>query len=75
MFVVANEVKKKLAEIGVIDEKGITACTERYVYHLKDGFISRTQQLLNSQKFTHQKPFMLFAGKAELKFYLETLSA
>lgn len=48
MFIVANEVKRKLAEIGVIDEKGITACTERYVYHLKDGFTTRTQQMLNS---------------------------
>lgn len=42
MFVVANEVKRKLAEIGIIDEKGITACTERYVFHLKDNFTTRT---------------------------------
>jgi hypothetical protein len=32
MFIVANEVKRKLADIGIIDEKGISACTERYVY-------------------------------------------
>ena len=42
MFVVANEVKRKLADIGIIDEKGISACTERYVYHLKDNFTTRT---------------------------------
>lgn len=42
MFIVANEVKRKLADIGIIDEKGISACTERYVYHLKDNFTTRT---------------------------------
>lgn len=42
MFTIANEVKRKLADVGVIDEKGITACTERYVFHLKDNFTTRT---------------------------------
>lgn len=42
MFTIANEVKKKLADVGVIDEKGISACTERYVFHLKDNFTTRT---------------------------------
>ena len=42
MFTIANEVKKKLADVGVIDEKGILACTERYVFHLKDNFTTRT---------------------------------
>lgn len=44
MFTVAEEVKRKLAEIGVFDEKGVTACTERYIFHLKGrGFTTRTQ--------------------------------
>jgi hypothetical protein len=44
MFTVAEEVKRKLAEIGVVDEKGVTACTERYIFHLKGrGFTTRTQ--------------------------------
>ncbi len=42
MFTIANEVKRKLADVGVIDEKGISACTERYVFHLKDNFTTRT---------------------------------
>lgn len=30
--------------------------------------------MLNSQKFNHYDPFMLFAGKAELKHYLVELA-
>ena len=74
MFIVANEIKRNLAEIGIIDEKGINTCTERYIYHLKDGFTTRTQQMLNSEKFTHYQPFMLFSGKAELKVHLIEIS-
>lgn len=43
LFTVAEEVKRKLAEIGVVDEKGVSVCTERYVFHLKGkGFTTRT---------------------------------
>jgi uncharacterized protein YnzC (UPF0291/DUF896 family) len=43
MFNVMEEVKRKLAEIGVIDEKGVSVCTERYIYHLKgNGIKTRT---------------------------------
>jgi hypothetical protein len=51
---VAEEVKRKLAEIGIIDEKGVSVCTERYIFHLKGkGFTTRTQQMLDSHKFDH----------------------
>lgn len=44
LFIVAEEVKRKLAEIGIIDEKGVSVCTERYIFHLKGkGFTTRTQ--------------------------------
>jgi len=44
LFTVAEEVKRKLAEIGIVDEKGVSVCTERYVFHLKGkGFTTRTQ--------------------------------
>jgi hypothetical protein len=68
LFIVAEEVKRKLAEIGIIDEKGVSVCTERYIFHLKGkGFTTRTQQMLNSHKFDHQEPHMLVASLAELK--------
>jgi len=37
LTLVSIEVKRKLAEIGVIDEKGIDVCTDRYIYHLKEN--------------------------------------
>jgi hypothetical protein len=43
MFEIANAIKSKLANIGISDEKGVTACTDRYVYNLKDNLISRTK--------------------------------
>jgi len=54
LFIVAEEVKRKLAEIGIVDEKAVSVITERYVYHLKGrGFTTRTQQMLNSHKFDY----------------------
>lgn len=65
---ICREVDRKLKELGIKDEKAI--CAERYIYHLKDYFTSRAQQMLNSQNFNHFEPFMLFPGKFELKVHL-----
>ena len=40
-FEIAKVVKIKLNERGIQDEKGIEACTERYIYHLKEKVQSR----------------------------------
>jgi hypothetical protein len=42
MFEVASKIEKKLqSALGKVDEKSITAYTERFVFHLKDNFTSR----------------------------------
>ena len=42
MLNVIDEIKKKLDEIGISEEKAITAVTERYTYHLRGkDYISR----------------------------------
>lgn len=49
MFKVSLEIKNKLTnELGPVDEKSITAYTDRYVYHIKENIKNRQQQMLNT---------------------------
>lgn len=74
-FEIAKVVKIKLNEKGIQDEKGIEACTERYIYHLKQkDSQTRAQQMEEKMKYIHFEPYFLVNGKTELKLHLEELS-
>ena len=71
-FTVLEDVKNKLVAIGGFEEKDISAISERYIYHLKEGeFISRKEQLINNHKYEHTEPKKLFASNTELKICLK----
>lgn len=46
---IAQDVTSKLKRLGELDEKAISAVTERYIFHLKDDeFLSRPDMIMRS---------------------------